>query len=381
MAASIGSLISPTDYNALQARIATIMGVGSGSSGYNQTVLSSPVSQNLIIYASQWANLKGDMVKAAIHQGTHTTNAIKSVIGARFVGTITGNVLTVNSISSGSGNLINGLEIYGDSIINGTTISSQLTGNAGEIGTYQLSITYTSPVAPPYISVGTYITSGDTVQASHVDIFTAAMDVIEVNKYSLGPDQYSDESLYDTGGNSISQTRNSTWSTQVKHAFTVDFGTADKARAFFNSGSSIRFTSARAEGATTTQNTSWTTMLNSIGSVIFNYNGATASSGTSTGIGFSRITTTPQQIFVKTGSGSYSMNDYSIELSCDVADNTSGGARYLFITAYFRDGHTNFYGDSVSGTLTHTVNIRRATGGNVLVASPVATNTTLLTAS
>ena len=122
-------------------------------------------------------------------------------------------------------------------------------------------------------------------------------------------------------------------------------------------------------------------MLNSIGSVIFNYNGATASSGTSTGIGFSGITTTPQQIFVKTGSGSYSMNDYSIEMSCDVADNTSGGARYLFITAYFRDGHTNFYGDSVSGTLTHTVNIRRATGGNVLVASPVATNTTLLTAS
>lgn len=381
MAATIGSLISPTDYNSLQARIATIMGVGAGSSGYNQTVLSSPVSQTMVIYASHWANLKADMVKAAIHQGTQSQSAIKSLIGARFVGTITGNVLTVNSISSGSGNLISGLEIYGDGITNGTTISSQLTGNTGEIGTYQLSVTYPSPVSPPYISVGTYITSGDAVQASHVDIFTAALTVIEGNKYELGPDQYSDESLYDTGGNSISQIRNSSWSTQVKHAFTIDFGSADKARAFFNSGSSIKFTASRSEGATTTQNTNWTDMLNSIGTVLFNYNGATASSGTSTGIGFSRITTTPQQVFVKTGSGSYSMNDYSIEMSCDVADNTNGGARYLFVTAYFRDGHTNFYGDSVSGTLRHNVNIRRATGSNVLVSSPVATNTTLLTAS
>jgi len=381
MAATIGSLISPTDYNFLQSRIGNIMGVGAGSLGYNQTVLSSPVTQNMVIYASQWANLKADIVKAALHQGVQTTNMIKSLIGTRFVGTITGNILTVNSFTSGQGNLITGLEIYGEGIINETTISSQLTGNTGELGTYQLSVTYTSPVAPPYISAGTYIVSGDVVQASHYDIFNSAIFVVETNKFELGSDQYSDESLYDSGGNSISQTRNSSWSSQVKHAFTIDFGSADRARAFFNTGGSLKFTPARAEGPTTTQNTNWTDMLNSIGTVIFKWNGASASSGTSTGIGFYGITTTPQQVFVKTGSGHYNMNDYSIEMSCDVADNTNGGARYLYVTAYFRDGHTNFYTDSVSGTLTHNVNIRRATGGNVSVPTLVATNTTLLTAS
>ena len=49
----------------------------------------------------------------------------------------TGNIMSVTSISNGQ--LSVGQVIYGDGLILGTTIMSQVSGNVGDIGDYELS--------------------------------------------------------------------------------------------------------------------------------------------------------------------------------------------------------------------------------------------------
>lgn len=70
-------------------------------------------------------------------------------------------------------------------------------------------------------------------------------------------------------------------------------------------------------------------------------------------------------------------------MSCNVADNRTGEARYLYVNVYFNDDHVSrrAVSDQVTGTLTSRVNIRRATApytGEVEVPIPLATNTLLL---
>lgn len=236
-------------------------------------------------------------------------------------------------------------------------------------------------------------TPGSDFTASDFNLFLLASTSLSTNKFNLGPGQYSDENLLQPGGSPINQTRTNSWggSTRptVTHAFTVDFGSANTARYFFNAGGSIRLNANLAMGSSTSQNRAWTGLLSAIGTVIFNYGSTSASSGTGSSIGFYNLTTTPQRVFIASGSGSYaipaySSNDYTVSVSCDSATNSTGGARYLYFTISFNDYHTKTYSyvgtsDAVTGTLTSNVSIRRASGTNVNTAAPTATNTTLLT--
>jgi len=64
-----GNLIVATDYNTIQAKIALILGVGSGDYGYCQSVASSQVTNlNTKITVSQWNNLRTDLILARQHQ-------------------------------------------------------------------------------------------------------------------------------------------------------------------------------------------------------------------------------------------------------------------------------------------------------------------------
>ena len=66
---AVGTKIFASEYNAIQAAISTVMGIGSGPSGYGQTILSSQVSTSSRITEAQWANLRADLLKAYLHQG------------------------------------------------------------------------------------------------------------------------------------------------------------------------------------------------------------------------------------------------------------------------------------------------------------------------
>jgi hypothetical protein len=238
------------------------------------------------------------------------------------------------------------------------------------------------------------ITAGDEVDNSHLESYIAALELLSSNRFELGAGQYSDGPF----NIDISNSRTTPWGNNtvyaestVRHSFTVDFGTPNAARYFFNSGGQIRFSASRTGGTNTFQDQTWTALLNSIGTVIFNHNSTSAASGTGSSIGYYQLTTTPQQVFTKNAGSiyvyatQYSTNDYTISVSCDAADNTKGDARYLYVSVYFNDDHTNtnpatpFSRDQVTGTLASNVSIRRATGENVQVSTPAATNTVLLT--
>lgn len=65
----IGDLISATDYNNIRTKISGIMGTGSTSSGYGQTLnAGSPVTSGAQVTKSQWDNLRFDIYNALLHQ-------------------------------------------------------------------------------------------------------------------------------------------------------------------------------------------------------------------------------------------------------------------------------------------------------------------------
>jgi hypothetical protein len=62
------TLIFANDYNVIQSKVASVMGEGSGTKGYGQTIASSQVGQFAKITASQWNNLRSDVLRARQHQ-------------------------------------------------------------------------------------------------------------------------------------------------------------------------------------------------------------------------------------------------------------------------------------------------------------------------
>jgi hypothetical protein len=98
----------------------------------------------------QWSNeemmvyYKNEIVFPIVAGQTQYTIGPTGDINASFVGSITGNILTVTSINSGAINV--GQTLSGAGITAGTTIEKMLTGagnNVNEAGTYQVSISQT----------------------------------------------------------------------------------------------------------------------------------------------------------------------------------------------------------------------------------------------
>ena len=178
--------------------------------------------------------------------------------------------------------------------------------------------------------------------------------------------------------NKDTSTRTAAWTTTVTHDCTVTFGSAAIRQAFFNAGGKLNFSASRSGGSSNDQNTDWTNMLAAIGTVQMAYTATTASSGTTTSIGNSDLTTSYQTIYTKAGSGSYSTNSYQIQAK---APSTST-LRFLIT---FGDSHTGRgYFDSVDGTLQSVIGQARPNSGTlpngftVTVATPTyATNTEL----
>ena len=237
---------------------------------------------------------------------------------------------------------------------------------------------------PTIVSLPVINLNGE-IDTNDVNKFNNVIPVLTSNRFANAA--YSIESL----SPDISSSRTTSWGTNslpvVRHSFALTFPDSNSARYFFNSGGAINFKASRDGGSTTTQNADWTSILSSFStgsnSVIFNYNSCTASSGQNSNIGWYNLTSTPQMVFKKsgnggeTGGGKYSSNDYHINMSCDVTNNTTGTGRILYVTVYFSDAHAGA-SDFVDGTLTSTVYITRASGNDVSVVGPIGINTETL---
>jgi hypothetical protein len=115
-----GTRATATDFNNIQSTLNSVLGLGSGTQGYGQTVTSAQVASGAVITVAQWTTLRNDLVKARTHQ---TNGPIGS--GAA-------------NIPANIGGLCNQLEIVTSSTIISEDIRNQYNvftnGNPGLIG-------------------------------------------------------------------------------------------------------------------------------------------------------------------------------------------------------------------------------------------------------
>ena len=205
-----------------------------------------------------------------------------------------------------------------------------------------------------------------------------------------------DASNLSTGQAGISSSRTDSWSGTITHTFTVNFGSQNAARYFFNSGGKIHIVVARSGGSSTDQNTAWTNLGTGLGTVTMNATDTTKSGGsygTNTSVGYRDLTTSNQTIMsAPIGSGDYTANDILIQAKTD-------GSGLITIQIDLNDDHaaetgtytggglgtapnegTGWTGaDAVDGTVTSTVTFDKADNASyVQVASPTFANTATL---
>src|ERR1019366_7224828 len=116
---------------------AAIIGAFSGTDGGLAAQIGTPVINSrfmaTVMSLGAWAQVLSIQMAS-------TNDAAAAV----FSGSIAGTVLTVASFTSGSGTLVKGCGLVGANVSAGTTIVAQLTGTAGQTGTYTVSISQTA---------------------------------------------------------------------------------------------------------------------------------------------------------------------------------------------------------------------------------------------
>lgn len=235
--------ITAARLNNLQSRIALILGTGSGTSGYGQTVVSSQVNNTSdIVDADHINNIYTDMVKARIHQVGVNETGIRQVIE------------NLNVIAEETSNQIN------DSGVEANDAEGTLKGIAD---------------------------------------FESLMTQIETDKALIHTSQAALEPK-------ITSTRTSTWNGLIYHVFQVTFNNADERRHFFNAGGELRI-SANNTGAGTPKGLDWAALCSEIGIVKFSQESTLSTgSGQGYNLGNNSLNSSYQICFLKTGSGSFS---------------------------------------------------------------------------
>jgi len=83
---AVGDLITAARYNNAQARVAAVLGNGSGNEGYGQDLTSSSVNSNLRVTATHINNLYEDIKKIRVHQTGAIPNSISQVASGDEIG-------------------------------------------------------------------------------------------------------------------------------------------------------------------------------------------------------------------------------------------------------------------------------------------------------
>ena len=208
--------------------------------------------------------------------------------------------------------------------------------------------------------VGTDVADGDTITA-------ATWTNLMLNVQDCWNARFSPASR--TAASDASKTFTSTWYSSLAQETTWTFSNEASARAFFNGGGRLGFSSSRSGGSSTTQNTNWTNLLSAMGDVVITHDGCTTTggSGSSAGKGFYELTTSNQQLYIKYGSGSYASNYWRmlgrvnsttnptvITLRAEWSDPHTEGAGTLGPDGQAGTGDEAYGNDYVDGTMTLT---------------------------
>jgi len=306
------TLILATDYNVIQSKIALVMGTGSGTTGYGQTLASSQVAANTNkVSVLQWNNLRSDIVRARQHQ-------------------------------------------------TGNTIGSKAPGDSGYTAGADLPI----PTAASQVKESWRAAYLSMATDAETNALTAPPPVGESSRVNLIPNT----------------SRSAVWNTSVQQTITVTWPTANDARYYWNSGGQIEISSDFIPRVAGLKNTTWVTMLQSMGVIKIGITATTTTgSGTAIALGFNNMGAIDNLLFQKDApAGAYANNKFYI---LGRVDSTSD-RKQLILTVVWDDASIppvstpdpGFQVDEqVDGVLTSYVQSNRATGSNVSVPLPSAT--------
>lgn len=192
------------------------------------------------------------------------------------------------------------------------------------------------------------------------------VDVATANKFKIGPGQF----VVEAG---INQSRNQPWKESVSTVISINFGNANNARWFFNSGGRLRFSSSRVGGQNTFQNNTWSALLSNIGTISFgatNQSPDNSVSQTTSQLNFWQLTNSYILLFEgsQTSPYQYSSNKFRIRVKSNVSNNLNGGAFILDFEVTWFDSYSwvkpgpPLVPDQVDGTLRLIVEELRASG-------------------
>lgn len=330
MAVSVGGTILGSEYNALQGRIANILGTGSGQTGYGQTLASAQIDEPTSLGSGD-----GDTVEAVFMQNmfddmnkayTHQTGSDLSTILTR--------------------------------VTNNNVIGADNTGTGLTYSADRSSWTFDSQ---------------DT--KGGFNDYLAAMTTIENQRFNI----FLGNPTQGTATTATTDVRTTDWGSpgdiSINMEFTATFTSVNHRRYFFNSGGEVRISGSLSNDGGSAKNIDWATMLTNMGIVKLNYTTTSASSGTAYAIGDDDLTSIYQTIYTKAGSGVYAENTITIEARND-------SATVIRFKVTLRDADT---GDQqpgnpppagpaedefVTGDITLALGSLRASGTNVSVNAP-----------
>lgn len=161
---------------------------------------------------------------------------------------------------------------------------------------------------------------------------------------------------YVVTANRLTFSRTAAWTTNVDAYFTVTFSNATVANNFFLYGGRIRLSGSRTGGTSSAKNTSWTNMLNAMGTIEIGKTATYRGTTTINANGWDDLTTGDQLIYnaSNTGTAPYAENDLLV-----YAAATSTNVLRVRVLLRDQDVGDPTIDESVNGTLSFTVDERR----------------------
>lgn len=319
-----GDKITASRFNTIRATVVSIMGIGSGQTGYGQATISTAATPGTAVSSTTFNNLRTDMGKAYTHQ--------------------TGELIANQPASVLANQLPPNLEL----ITGTTTISDDI-----------------------LVQYNNFVNDGSVgILARKADADATQLDTA-VSTSTTRSATWGGAAQVQT----LSHTVTLTFNGYTQSTLTVP--AADHIRCFFNAGGSINI-SASLSLTAGAKNSTWRSMLSGFGTLFFRNTGTTITGTTNPGgstnnIGFANLTTgaAATTLLTQPGpAGVYAENDYIVQVSRPTANT-------LAFTITFRDNDSGdqtglgpAVDESVDGTLTSTVSVTRPSGSYVDVPAP-----------
>ena len=204
----------------------------------------------------------------------------------------------------------------------------------------------------------------DKVQESYVQGLENLMTQIETDKLEI--DVATQAEIDPLTSSTRLQSVSGPWNGTLSHIFTVNFGSIDERRHFFNSGGEIRFSANLTYTGSEDKTLKWQTLLSNIGVVSFKAVTTFSNAGTGSGsnIGNYQLTGSYQLVYRNTGLSPYSGNSYEIYA-------LQNSATQIQFRVWFRDDDAGGpivnpddtpVDENVLGDLTSTIEYVRADG-------------------